>query len=135
MFKTLRQSLLLASILCALAATSFCDQPYNLCNSYIGYACVTPFLLNTDAGTGKGNYGIQVTPDGASSPSTYYTVSSGQSQGYIVLIGRTGSSWLIAPVDSPCTWSPAFQNVTDFTGFDGTASSVVVPQFSSPCTT
>jgi len=121
----------------ALAATSFADEPYNLCNSYVGYACVTPFLLNTIDNQGKGDYPVEVTPSGGSEV-IYYTNSNGQSQGYIVLIGPTGSSWLIAPDPSPCNgWSPSYQNVTDWTGYDpnNPGGTVLVPQFSAACST
>lgn len=133
---TLSQRLLVLTIaLCSVAATSFAAEPYNLCNSYVGYACVTPFLLNTNDNEGKGDYPIEVTPGGGTE-TIYYTNSSGQSQGYIVLIGPTGSSWLIAPDPSPCSgWSPSYQNVTDSTGYDpnNPSGTVLVPSFSDAC--
>lgn len=106
------------------------NPPYTICNSFLGYACVTPFLdsHNSGATTGEPNYPVQVTPAGGSQ-TVLNTNGSGQSQGYIVLIGPVGSSWLIAPNNSPITWSPAFQNVTQNTGFDGTPSTVLRPVF------
>ena len=136
MSKIMQHILMLTAALFAVAATGFSAEPYSACNNYPGYACVTPFLLNTNDNAGKGNYTVDVTPGGGSE-TQYQTNSSGQSQGYIVLIGPTGSSWLIAPNGTPCTWSPAYQNVTDSTGYDESnpSGTVVVPSFSSACST
>lgn len=107
------------TVLTVLATATFAAPPYSACNSYVGYACVTPFLDSNNSGatTGEPNYPVQVTPGGGSQ-STFYTNGSGESQGYIVLIGPTGSSWLIAPNPSPISWNPSFQNVTQWTGYD-----------------
>jgi hypothetical protein len=137
MFKAFQRLALLSAVVCGIATTGFSAEPYNLCNSYVGYACVTPFLLNTNDGQGKGDYPVEVTPSGGSE-TIYYTNSSGQSQGYIVLIGPTGSSWLIAPDPSPCSgWSPSYQNVTDNIGYDpnNPGGTVLVPSFSDACST
>lgn len=136
MFSALNRLLGLALVLGTATQLGFAAKPYNLCNSYVGYACVTPFLLNTISNQGKGDYPVQITPSGGTLV-VYNTNSSGESQGYIVLIGPTGSSWLIAPRPTPCSWSPSYQNVTDWTPYDPNdpSGTVLVPSFSSACST
>jgi hypothetical protein len=136
MFNAFKRLLGLAVVLGTMTQLGFSAQPYNLCNSYVGYACVTPFLLNTISNQGKGDYPVQVTPGGGSQ-AVFRTNSSGESRGYIVLIGPVGSSWLIAPSPNPCLWSPSFQNVTDWTPYDPVdpVGTVLVPNFSSACST
>lgn len=136
MFSVPKRLLLLGVVLVMAAQSAFSAEPYNLCNSYVGYACVTPFLLNTISNQGKGNYPVQVTPSGGSQ-AVFYTNSSGASKGYIVLIGPLGSSWLIAPSPNPCSWNPSYRNVTDWTPYDpnNPSGTVLVPSYSSACST
>ena len=114
------------------AVAALANPPYTLCNSYVGYACVTPFLdsHNSGATTGEPNYPIQVTPNGGSQ-TTIYTNGNDGSQGYIVLIGPVGSGWLIAPNPTPISWTPSYQNVTDNIGYDPNSpgTTVLVPVF------
>lgn len=127
-----RRLLILPAIVIALSTMALGNPPYTACNSFVGYACVTPFLdsHNSGATTGEPNYPVQVTPSGGSKV-TINTNASGQSQGYIVLIGPVGSSWLIAPDPTPRSWTPSFQNVTQNTGYDPNSpgTTVLVPVF------
>jgi hypothetical protein len=122
----------LAVVLTIMVGAAYANPPYTLCNSHVGLACVTPFLDSHNSGdtTGEPNYPVQVTPNGGTE-STINTNGNDGSQGYIVLIGPVGTSWLIAPNPTPRSWAPSFQNVTDNIPYDPNSpgTTVLVPVF------
>ncbi|MGH9623159.1 MAG: hypothetical protein ACRD6B_25350 [Bryobacteraceae bacterium] len=133
MHKYFARGVALLAAFCLWGATAVAGEPYGECDYYVGYACVTPYLYSAYNGTGVGDYPVQVTPQGGTE-SVFYTNSNGASNGYIVLIASVGQTWLIAPTPNQhsCgTWTPAYQNWTQNTGFDpnNPGGTVGVPTF------